>query len=121
MNYSKDGKNLNDLLKLTIECLMRSERKIHNEKNEDSNNGFRPRKLIHGGKILELQVPGTRFQAFKPIILGILKAQQAEIEKLAYHLYTNSPLQNSFMRTRRLSEAKYFFRKRNREPREQRL
>ena len=55
----EDG--LEQILKMSLESLMKSERTIHNESNLDSSNGFRPRKTFGRGKILELRVPRTRF------------------------------------------------------------
>ena len=65
----EDG--LEQILKMSLESLMKSERTIHNESNLDSSNGFRPRKTFGRGKILELRVPRTRSGSFYPLKLEV--------------------------------------------------
>ncbi|MDD4685602.1 MAG: IS256 family transposase, partial [Bacteroidales bacterium] len=82
----EDG--LEQILKMSLESLMKSERTIHNEFNLDSSNGFRPRKTFGRGKILELRVPRTRSGSFYPLILALLKDQEEECKKIAFKLYS---------------------------------
>ena len=82
----EDG--LEQILKMSLESLMKSERTIHNESNLDSSNGFRPRKTFGRGKILELRVPRTRSGSFYPLILALLKDQEEECKKIAFKLYS---------------------------------
>lgn len=84
---TEDG--YNKVLQISIEALMRAERAEHLSLNEnDKGNGFRSRKSFGLGKILELRVPRTRQGAFYPVLLGVLKDQQAESQRLAYSLYS---------------------------------
>ena len=48
---------LQGLVKQGLESLMLSERSLHNEALSDVSNGFRGRRVCHGGKIFELRVP----------------------------------------------------------------
>jgi transposase-like protein len=81
----EDG--FNQLMQLTLEALMRSERDIHNKQHGDVSNGFRKRRCYGSGKLLELRVPRSRYEQFYPVILSILKDQEAEARQLAYLLY----------------------------------
>lgn len=77
-----------NLLKHTLEAIMRSERMLHNENSNDQSNGFRKRSVLaHGGKI-ELLVPRSRHHNFYPLLLGVIKNQENEYKELAYQLYT---------------------------------
>ncbi len=76
------------ILKLGLEAIMRAERKEFNEIKGDSSNGFRFRSVLgHGGK-LELMVPRSRHHNFYPMILALIKDQEAESRELAYSLYS---------------------------------
>lgn len=66
---------------------MRSEREAHNLRTNDYSNGYRYRKMYGSGKLLELKVPRTRSGGFHPIILELLKDQEAEARELAFSLY----------------------------------
>ena len=46
---------LQGLVKQGLESLMLSERDLHNETRGDVSNGFRGRRVCHGGKVFELQ------------------------------------------------------------------
>jgi transposase-like protein len=82
------------VLKIAFEALMKAERHEHLVGDEnltseprDLGNGYRTRKTYGQGKTMELQVPRTRLGQFYPMILGILKDQEAESRKLAFSLY----------------------------------
>ena len=81
----KDG--FNEIMKLSLEVLMKSERKIHLEENNDYANGYRPRKIKGFGKEIALSVPRTRAGEFYPILLGILRDEDYERNKLISSLY----------------------------------
>ena len=66
---------------------MLSERDLHNETRGDVSNGFRGRRVCHGGKVFELRVPRSRNNHFYPMLLGVLKDQEEEAQKLASSLY----------------------------------
>jgi transposase-like protein len=81
----EDG--LNTILKLSLEALMKSERKEHNKSCNDLSNGYRKRRAFGDKQMIELQVPRTRQGVFYPIILGLLKNQEEEAKNIAFHLY----------------------------------
>jgi putative transposase len=77
----------NTLLQLSLEAMMRSERQEHNSIHNDVSNGYRFRKSFGQGKLLELQVPRSRYGQFYPVLLSILKDQEEESKRLAFSLY----------------------------------
>lgn len=81
----KDG--FLNLTKLVAEIIMGAERELFKEEHSDVSNGYRPRRLITNGGIVELQVPRTRRHNFMPVILGIIKSQNKEMANIASHLY----------------------------------
>lgn len=81
----KDG--FNKIMKLSLEVLMKSERKIHQEETGDYANGYRPRSIKGFGKEIALSVPRTRKGDFYPVLLGILRDEDAERNKLIFSLY----------------------------------
>lgn len=87
IEVAKQKNGFQNLLKIALEALMNSERKIHNEMHQDVSNGYRIRKTYGHQKVLELQVPRSRYHQFYPVILGLLKEQEEECEKLAFSLY----------------------------------
>lgn len=76
------------LIKMALEILMAEERHLHNAETGDSSNGYRPRRLFATGHVIELRVPRTRHHAFLPHVLGFLRSQRVEMERLAHLLYT---------------------------------
>jgi putative transposase len=76
------------LMKIFLEAMMGAERKVHNEQTGDLGNGYRSRRAFGGGRVMELRVPRTRFGTFYPVLLNVLKDQQAEMERLSFSLYT---------------------------------
>lgn len=83
---SKDG--LNELLILMMEIIMEGERTIYLDEHRDYGNGFRPRKILYEGNMLELRVPRTRVRGFMPVLLGILKDQEEEMARLCSLMYS---------------------------------
>ena len=81
----KDG--FNKIMKLSLEVLMKSERKIHQEETGDYANGYRPRKINGFGKEIVLSVPRTRIGDFYPVLLGIIRDEDAERNNLIFSLY----------------------------------
>ena len=81
------GVGLDQIVKLGLEILMKSEREEHNLQNGDYSNGYRYRKMFGSGKLLELKVPRTRDGGFHSIILTLLKDQEEEARELAFCLY----------------------------------
>lgn len=78
---------MQQVLKISMEAIMRAERQEHNLNSKDLSNGFRSRKSFGQGKILELRVPRTRQGNFYPVLLSLLKDQEEESRKLAFSLY----------------------------------
>jgi len=62
----KDG--FNRVMKLSLEVLMKSERKIHQQETGDYANGYRPRIINGFGKEIALSVPRTRQGDFYPVL-----------------------------------------------------
>ena len=75
------------LVKRGLESLMLTERSLHNETLSDVSNGFRGRRVCHGGKVFELRVPRSRNSNFYQMLLGVLKDQEEEAQKLVSSLY----------------------------------
>src|SRR5574344_2263606 len=82
----KDG--FEELIRLGMESLMKSEREVYNTQKEDVSNGFRDRRVYHNGKMFEIRVPRTRESNFYPVLLGVLKDQEAEVQRLICSLYS---------------------------------
>ena len=83
------GEGFQGLVKKGMESLMQSERNLHNELTSDVSNGYRDRKVYHGGQMFELRVPRSRNNSFYPMLLGVLKDQEEEAQKLVSSLYTS--------------------------------
>ena len=66
---------------------MHTERAVHNAAHNDVSNGYRARRVCHGGKVFELRVPRSRNSNFYPMLLGVLKDQEEEAQKLVSSLY----------------------------------
>lgn len=76
------------LMKIFLEAMMGAEREVYNADKGDLSNGYRPRRAFGGGRVMELRVPRTRYGSFYPVVLTVLKDQQAEMERLTFSLYT---------------------------------
>lgn len=85
-----NGKNgYQELLRLSLESIMRSERNEFNTEHSDVSNGYRMSSVLgHGGK-LELAIPRSRHHNFYPLILALIKDQNEESKTLAYELYSS--------------------------------
>jgi putative transposase len=85
-----NGKNgYQELLKLSLESIMRSERNEFNQQQSDVSNGYRLGSILgHGGR-LELSIPRSRHHNFYPLILALVKEQNEECKTLAYELYSS--------------------------------
>lgn len=78
---------LQQILQVSLESLMKSERELYREEYDDYSNGYRVRKTYGRGKMLELKIPRTRSGQFHPVILGLLRDQEEEARKIAFKLY----------------------------------
>ncbi len=81
----KDG--YRELLKLSLESIMRAEREEFNHSINDSSNGYRLSSVFAHKSKLELVVPRSRHHNFYPLILGLIKDQDKECEEMAFELY----------------------------------
>jgi len=86
-DFSKGPGGIEEVFKLCLETLMRSEREVHNSAYTDVSNGYRFRRTYGSGKLLELKVPRSRYYQFYPMIFGLLKDEEEECKKLAFGLY----------------------------------
>lgn len=81
----KDG--YRRLLQLSLESIMRAERREFNSESSDTSNGYRFSSILgHGGK-LELAIPRSRHHNFYPLVLAFIKDQNEESKSIAYELY----------------------------------
>ncbi len=81
----EDG--MQQLLQMSLNAIMLSEREAYKQIHTDYSNGYRQRKTLGRGKIMELQVPRTRKGNFKPVLLTLLKDQEEECRRIAFSLY----------------------------------
>ncbi len=84
---AQEKNGFNKVLTLSLEALMRAERKLFNETNNDVSNGYRWRKAFGMNKQLKLQVPRSRYHHFYPVLLTVLKEQEQEAREIAFKLY----------------------------------
>ena len=78
---------IEELMRVVLEVIMEGERDLYKEESGESSNGYRRRRVIYGGNILELKVPRTRRSGFYPKLLMVLKEEHREIEELSSLLY----------------------------------
>lgn len=81
----KDG--YRELLKMSLEAIMRAEREEFNRLSDDSSNGYRLSSVFAHKSKLELVIPRSRHHNFYPLILGLIKDQDRECEEMAFELY----------------------------------
>jgi len=86
-NVAREKDGFNKVMSLSLEALMRAERQIHNESNDDVSNGYRWRKTFGMQKQIKLQVPRSRKHQFYPLVLAVIKDQEQEARELAFKLY----------------------------------
>lgn len=68
--------------KIVVELLMRHERDIHNEAEDDVSNGYRQRKMYVVGDSLVLDVPRTRRRKFMPVVLGVMRRKRELMQSI---------------------------------------
>lgn len=87
-NHLKRENGLNEVLEMTLNALMKAERREHLASEEaDKGNGYRPGKVYGNGQLLELRIPRDRNGSFYPKVLALLRAQQAETDRMVSALY----------------------------------
>ena len=82
----KDG--YNQVLKLSLESIMKAEQKLFQKEEEVYANGYRSRRILGMGKELLLSVPRTRSGGFYPFLLSIIRQENEEQNRLISSLYT---------------------------------
>ena len=87
LEYAKGNDGFNSIMKISLEVLMKSERLLYQSENKDYSNGYRTRKMQGYGKEIVLSVPRTRSGEFYPVLLGILRDEEQERQKLIFSLY----------------------------------
>ncbi len=87
LDYANGNDGFNSIMKMTLDVLMKSERLLYQSENSDYGNGFRSRKIQGYGKEIVLSVPRTRSGGFYPVLLGILRDEEQERQKLIFSLY----------------------------------
>ena len=90
-NQVEHGAGIQELLRMTLEALMRGERRSFLDEWGSGNkgNGFRQATAYGQGRKLELKVPRDRNGAFQPVIMGLLREQDEECDRLVGALYSN--------------------------------
>jgi len=87
-NHIQRENGLNEVLEMTLNALMKAERREHLAgEDHDKGNGYRPGKVYGNGKLLELRIPRDRNGNFYPKVLALLRAQQAETDRMVSALY----------------------------------
>ena len=81
------GRDNTALMQLFLEAMMRAEREEYKTTHGDLSNGYRSRRAFSQGRVMELQVPRTRFGNFYPVLLSVLKDQRSEMDRLGFMLY----------------------------------
>ena len=64
LDVANKKEGFNSIMKMSLDALMRSERKIFQESNDEYANGYRPRSVQGFGKEIVLSVPRTRSGGF---------------------------------------------------------
>ena len=88
LDVANKNDGFNSIMKMSLDALMRSERKIFQEETGEYANGYRPRCIQGFGKEIVLSVPRTRSGDFYPVLLGILRDEDQERQKLVFSLYS---------------------------------
>ncbi len=81
---------LNQVLTITLNAIMHSERTAYLKTNQDSKNkgnGYRPVKVNGYGRQLALAVPRDRLGTFKPLLMLTLREEEQEVKNLCFELY----------------------------------
>lgn len=92
----ESGAGVQELLTMTLEAIMRGERRGFLDQWGDGNkgNGYRNGSAYGHGQKLELKVPRDRNGAFRPVIMGLLRDQDEECDRLVSALYSKGLTQS---------------------------
>ena len=75
-NLLKQENGLNEVLQMTLNAMMLSERSdflLSEENLDNKGNGYRYAKAIGVGKQISLSIPRDRMGVFKPVVLALIK------------------------------------------------
>ena len=90
-NKKAESQNgMNQILTITLNAIMHSERIAYLQQNQTSKNkgnGYRPIKIHGYGRQLALAVPRDRLGTFKPLLMLTLKEEEQEVKNLCFELY----------------------------------
>lgn len=88
LHYDKNNA-VENILKLVFETIMNAERNEYLLDSEDNKaNGYYERLAKGINKYFKLSIPRDRLSMFKPVFLECLKAQDEQLQELAFKLYT---------------------------------
>ncbi len=91
---------LNDVLQMTLNAMMYSERTEHLKQDIDNKgNGYRLGKVFGFGSQLELRIPRDRQSAFMPTILALFRDQEQYLKEVSFQMYSKG------LTTRDISEV----------------
>ncbi len=82
---------INDILKMTLNAVVYAERQASLQEQKDPKNKanvYRDTKVNGYGRQLSLTIPRDRLGMFKPLLMFVLKAENEEMNRLCYELYT---------------------------------
>lgn len=87
---------LNDILEMTLNAMMRAERReeLADQGSYNKANGYRPGRVYGNGQILELRIPRDRNGQFYPKVLTLLRQQQSETDRFVSALYAQGLTQS---------------------------
>ncbi len=85
----KSDNGLNEIFKLTLECLMLLEREEQiSTVSNNKCNGYRSKKSVGFGSGFELSIPRDRLGVFKPYVLELMKQDENRIKETCFELYS---------------------------------
>lgn len=90
-NLLKQENGLNEVLQMTLNAMMLSERSdflLSEENLDNKGNGYRYAKAVGVGKQISLSIPRDRMGVFKPVVLALIKEQNAMMKELSFSLYS---------------------------------
>lgn len=90
-NLLKQENGLNEVLQMTLNAMMLSERNdflLSEENLDNKGNGYRYAKAVGVGKQISLSIPRDRMGVFKPVVLALIKEQNAMMKELSFSLYS---------------------------------
>lgn len=91
---------LNDVLQMTLNAMMYSERTEHLSSSIDNKgNGYRLGKVFGHGAQIELRIPRDRQSSFTPTILALFRDQEEYLKKVSFSMYSKG------LTTRDISEV----------------